>query len=104
MRNYVTLAIISVLIALLLGAAWRIDSKAFARGAADGKAKAAAADARATNAEAALEVATSANVDAYDVLLTMRARLEQCNAERVYDVTIARAAARAAQDDAERIA
>ena len=49
-------------------------------------------------------MATNANVEAYDVLLDVRARLEQCVAERVFDVSIARAAASAAESDAERIA
>lgn len=100
MREYLMLAALAVLI----GGAWYIDHDAFKRGAAEGDARAAAADTRAKNAASALEVATTANVEAYDELLDVRSRLDRCVAERVFDVSIARAAASAAESDAERIA
>ena len=99
MREYLMIA---GLIAMLI-AALGIDRAAYKRGAKDGDNRATAADARATNAESALQVAMEANIEAHDVLLLLKSRLEQCNAERVYDVTVARAAASAAQADVDRI-
>jgi hypothetical protein len=84
-------------LALVFGAAWFIDHRAFARGQADGLE-------RANRAAAALDAALDINTQGAEVVDRLRAALAQCHEQNKVDVRTALEVSDAAQAEADRIA